>query len=135
MTSYLHQIIIQEVYLETSSSSTMRLVTTSTRSLLLDLRLKDFFWCSTLNHLFMSYERNYTTRRAININGRCLVFVNSSHHWLVIKLCLTMFDYKSYIRMPRLVPERSSERDKKTPDLVSSIWAMILGFLYTSSVR
>ena len=74
------------------------------------------------------------TLRTININGGSLAFVNNSHHWLVIKRCLTMFDYKSYICMARLVPERSSERDKKTPDLVSAIQAAISRFLYTSSV-
>ena len=61
------------------------------------------------------------TLRAIDINGGSLAFVNSSHHWLVIKRCLPMFDYKSNICMVRLVHERSSERDKKTHDLVSSI--------------
>jgi len=42
-----------------------------------------------------------------------------------------MLDNKSYIRMARLVSEWSSERDKKTPDLVSSIQAAISGLLYT----
>ena len=77
----------------------------------------------------------YNTLRVIFINGGSLTFVNSSHHWLVIKRCLSMFDDKSYIRMARLVPEWLSEWDKKTPDLVLAIRAVILGFLYTSSVR
>ena len=112
----------------------MRLVTSSTISSLPDFWLKYFVWHSTSNHLFMPYEMYWNTFRAIDINGGSLKFVNSSHHWLVIKRCLTMFDYKPYIHMARLVPEWSSERDKKTLDLVSAIWAMIPGFLYTSSV-
>ena len=52
-----------------------------------------------------AYEMYCSTLRAININGGSLEFVNSSHHWLVIKRCLTMFDYKSYIHMARLVLE------------------------------
>ena len=83
----------------------------------------------------MPYEMYCSTLRAIEINGGSLAFFNSSHHWLVIKQCISMFNYKSYIRMARLVPEWSSERDKKTPDLVSAIWATILGLLYTSSIR
>ena len=39
-----------------------------------------------------------------------------------------MFDYKSYIQMSIIVPERLSEQDKKTPDLVSTIRAAISGF-------
>ena len=73
--------------------------------------------------------------KSINFNGGSLAFVNSSHDWLVINRCITMFNYKSYNCMGRLVPKRSSERDKKTPDLVSAIWATISGFLYTSFVR
>ena len=126
--------VLQEVHLETSDSNTMRLVTTSTRFSLPDLWLKDFVWRSTSNHLFTPYEMYSSTLRAIDINGGSLVFVNSSHHWLVIKWCLSIFDDKSYIRMARLVPEWSSEWDKETPDLVSAIQATILGFLYTSSI-
>jgi len=113
----------------------MRFVTASTRSSLPDLWSKDFVCRSTSNHLFTPYKMYCSTLRAIDINGGSLAFVNSSHHWLVIKRCLSMFDYKSYIRMARIVPKWSSERDKKTPDLVSSIQAAILGLLYTSSVR
>ena len=134
MASYRQQIIIQEVHLETSDSSTMRLVTTLTRSSLQDFWPKDFVWCSTSNHLFLPFEMYCSTLRAIDINGGYLAFFNSSHHWLVIKWCLSMFDDKSYIRMARLVPKWSSEWDKKTPDLVLAIRAAILGFLYTSSV-
>ena len=118
MTSYRLQINIQEVHLEKSYSSTMRLVTASTRSSLLDLWTKYFVWRLTLNHLFKPYEMYYSTLRAININGGSLAFVNSSHHWLVIKRCISMFNYKSYIHMARLTLEWSSERDKKTLDLV-----------------
>ena len=113
----------------------MRLVTTSTRSSLLDLWPKDFVWCSTSNHLFTPYKMYCSTLRAIDINCGSLAFVNNSHHWLVIKRCLSMFESKSYIRMARLVPEWPSEWDKKTPDLASAIRAAILGLLYTSSVR
>ena len=112
----------------------MRLVIALTRSSILEFWPKDFVWCLTSNHLFMPYEMYCNTLRAININGGSLMFFNSSHHWLVIKRCLSMFDYKSYIRMARLVPEWSSEQDKKTPDLVSAIWAVISRFLNTSSV-
>ena len=135
VTSCRRQINIQEVHLETSASSTVRLVTALTRSSLLDHWLKDFVWRSTSNHLFMPYKMYCSTLRAIDINGGSLAFVNSSHYWLVIKRCLTMFDYKSNIHMARLVPEWSSERDKKTPDLVSTIRAMISGLLYTPSVQ
>ena len=135
MTSCRRQTIIQEVHLETLCSNTMRLVTASTRSSLLDLWLKDFVWHSTSNHLFTPYEMYCSTLRNIFINSGSLTFVNSSHHWLVIKRCLSMFDDKSYIRMAIFVPEWSSEWDKKTPDLVSSIQAAISGLLYTSSVR
>ena len=113
----------------------MRLVRASTRSSLLGLWPKYFVWRSTSNHLFTLYEMYCSTLRAIEINGGSLAFVNNSHYWLVIKWCLSMFDYKSYICMARLVPKQSSERDKKTPDLVSAIWAMISGSLYTSSIR
>ena len=113
----------------------MRLVKASTRSSLPDLWPKDFVWNSTSNHLFTPYKMYCNTLRAININGGSLAFVNNSHHWLVIKRCITMFDYKTYIRMARLVLERSSEWDKKTPDLVSSIRAAISRFLYTSSIQ
>ena len=77
----------------------------------------------------------YSTLRAIDINGGSIVFVNNSHHRLVIQRCLSMFEYKSYIRMARLLPERSSERDKKTLDLVLAIRAVTSGLLYTSSVQ
>ena len=113
----------------------MRLITASTRSLLLDHWSKYFFWCSTLNHIFTPYEMYCSTLRAIEINGGSHVFVNSPHHWLVIKRCLSMLDYKSYICMARLVPKWSSEWDKKTPDLVLAIQAVISRLLYTSSVR
>ena len=83
----------------------------------------------------MPYEMYCSTLRTIDINGGSLAFFNILLHWLVIKRCLTMFDYKSYIHMARLVRERLSERDKKTPDLVLAIWAKISGLLYTSSVR
>ena len=53
----------------------------------------------------MPYEMYCSTLRAIDINGGSPVFVNITHHWLVIKRCLSMFDYKSYIHMARLVPE------------------------------
>ena len=112
----------------------MRLVIASTRSSLPDFWPKYFVWCSTSNPIFMPYEMYCSTFRAIFINGGSLAFVNNSHHWLVIKRCLSMFDDKSYICMARLVPEWLSEWDKKTPDLVSAIREMILGFLYTSSV-
>ena len=135
MTSCQQQINIQEVHLEISDSSTTRLVIASTRSLLLDLWPKYFVWRSTSNHLFTPYKMYGSTLRAIFINGGYLALVNKSHHWLVIKQCLSMFDNKSYIRMARLVPEWSSEWDKKTRDLVSTIWAAISGLLYTSSVR
>ena len=95
VTSCRSQIIIQEFYLETSSSSTMRLVTASTRSSLQDLLPKDFVWHSTSNHLFTPYEMYCSTLRSIDINGGSLTFVNNSHYWLVIKRCLSMFDYKS----------------------------------------
>ena len=75
-----------------------------------------------------------STLRAIFINGGFLTFVNSSHHWLVIKRCLSMFDYKSYICMARLVLEKSREWDKKTLDLFLAIQVAISGFLYRSSV-
>ena len=114
--------------------STMRLVTASIRSSLLDFWPKYFVWRSTSNHLFTPYEMYYSTLRAIDISGGSLAFVNNSHHWLVIKRFLSMFDNKSYIFMARLVPEWSSERDKKTPDPVSSIRAAISGLLYTSYV-
>ena len=113
----------------------MRLVTTSTRSLLPYFWPKDFVWCSTSSHLFTPYEMYCSTLRAIEINGGSLAFFNISHHLLVIKRCLTIFDYKSYIRMARLVPERSRAWDKKTPDLFSAIWAVIPGLFYTSSVQ
>ena len=135
MTSYRRQINIQEVHLETSDSSTMRLVTASKISSLPDFWLRYFVLCSTSNHLFMPYKMYCSTLRAIDINGGSLAFVNNTHHWLVIKKCLSMFDYKSYIRMARLVPKWSSERDKKTPDLVLSIRAVISGLLYTSFLR
>ena len=133
VTSCWLQINIQEVQLETSDSSTMRLVTALTRSLLPDFWQKDFVWHSTSNKLFMPYEMYYNTLRAIDINGGSLTFFNGSHHWLVIKRRLSMFDYKSYICMARLVPEWSSESDKKTLDLVSAIRVAISGLLYTSS--
>ena len=76
-----------------------------------------------------------STLRAIFINGGSLAFFKSLHHWMVIKWCLSMFDDKSYIHMVRLVPEWSSEWDKKTPDLVSAIRVEISGLLYTSSVQ
>ena len=135
VTSCRRKIHIQEVHLETSDSSTMRLVTASTRSSLPDHWPKHFVWRLTSNHLFTPYEMYSSTLRAIDINGGSLTFVNSSHYWLVIKRCLTMFDYNSNIHMARLVPEWSSERDKKTPDIVSAIWVAISGLLYTSSVR
>lgn len=113
----------------------MKLVTTSTRSSLPYFWPKDFVWRSTSNHLFMLDEIYWSTLRAIDINGGSLAFFNNSHHWLVIKRCLSMFDYKSYIHMARFVPEWPSERDKKILDLVSSIQAGISGLLYTSSVR
>ena len=134
MTSCRQQINIQEFHLETSDSSTMRLVTASTRASLPDFLPIDFIWRSTSNHLFIPYEMYCSTLRAIYINGGSLEFVNDFHYWLVIKRCLSMFDDKSYIFMARLVPEWSSERDKKTLDLVSAIWATISGLLYTSSV-
>ena len=134
VTSCWQQINIQEVHLETSYSSTMRLVTASTRSSLLYLWPKYFVWHSTSSNLFTPYKMYCSTLRAIFINGGSLVFVNSSHHWLVIKQFLSIFDDKSYIHMARLVPEWSSERDKKTSDLVSVIQAVISGSLYTSSV-
>ena len=134
LTSCRQQIIIQEVHLETSDSSTMRLVTALTISSLPYFWPKDFVWCLTSNNLFTPYEMYCSTLRAIDINGGSIKFVNNSPHWLVIKQFLSMFDYKSYIHMARLVPEWSSEWDKKTPDLVLAIRAVILGFLYTSSV-
>ena len=73
----------------------------------------------------MPYKMYCSTLRAIDINGGSLAFVNNSHYWLVIKRYLYMLDYKSYICMAILVPERLSERDKKTPDLVSAIRAAI----------
>ena len=113
----------------------MRLVTASTRSYFQDFWLKYFFWSSTSNHLFTPYEMYCSTLRAIFINGGSLAFFNSLHYWLVIKRFLSMFNSKSYICMARLVLEWSSERDKKTLDLVSAIWDAISGLLYTSSLR
>ena len=127
------QIIIHEFYLETSSI-TLGLATSSTSFSLPDLWPKYFFFLLTSNHLFTPYKMYCSTLRAIDINGGSLAFVNNSHYWLVIKWCLTMFDYKSNIHMARLVPEWSSERDKKTLDLVSAIRAVIPGLLYTSPI-
>ena len=134
MTSSRQQINIQEVHLETLDSSTMKLVTASKRSSLPDLWPRDFVWHLTSNHLFTHYEMYCSTLRGIDINGGSLAFVNISHYWLVIKSCITMFGNKSYICMARLVPEWSSERDKKTPDLISTIQAANSILLYTSFV-
>ena len=74
------QINIQEVHLQTSDSSTMRLVTSSKRSSLLDHWLKDFVWHSTSNHLFTPYKIYCSTFRKVWIDN---LMSNAKQNFLI----------------------------------------------------
>ena len=54
-----------------------------------------------------------------------LALVNGFHYWPVIKRCLSMFDIRTSFHMDRLVLWAKIEQVLKTPDLVSSIRAVI----------
>ena len=101
-----HQLIIQEVDIETpfqcfeACIHQWQVFRFRRQVDINGLRLKDFSWCSTSNHLFTPCKMYCSTLRIIMIP---LAFINNLHHWLVIRWCLSMFDLRTSFCMVRLV--------------------------------
>ena len=69
------------------------------------LRLRDFVWCSTPSPFSHHVNCTVVPWGSLSLLVIPLMPVNSLHHWLVIRRCLSMFDSKTFFTWIELYSE------------------------------